>query len=328
MSTFHKSHNRFASVAGQFYPAGKPELQAELTRLFSGAIKQRQRETLAVITPHSGYMFSGKIAASAYNQVDPDKPYKRVFILTSSQLDSFMGASVFCDGDYVVPNGIAEVDVLFGRQLVQEHPNFFTDAHTPHYHEHGIEVQLPFLLHHLKHPFKIVPVVLGTQTPEICMHIAQILKSELNSDNLFVISTDFSCRLPASTARRVDDETEKAILSNKPDKLLSVMEKHEKKNLPGYQSSLYSWSSVLTLMYMTRGNKDIEYQSVDQCNSGDIPYYGNYEKVTGYRAMVLTKTLAKNIKNGEEENSGTGLQLFMAKTKMLIGRLFQSASTK
>lgn len=316
MSTLNKSHNRFASVAGQFYPSGQPELNAELERLFTNAIQQLHTEVRAVIAPNSGYMFSGKIAASAYNQIDPNKSFKRVFILASSHLDSFMGASVFCDGDYVVPTGIAEVDQAFGHELVREHPNLFTDARTPHFHEHSIEVQLPFLIHHLKQPFKVVPIVMGTHTPAICKKIAEVLKPELNDENLFVISTDFSCLLPASTARKVDEETEQAILSNKPDKLMRTLEKHEKRNIPGFHTSLYSWSAMLTLLYMTAGNHEMIYEPIDQCNSGDIPYYGNYEKVTGYRALALVQNHSASHPAPEQSDS------FITKTKSALGRFF------
>lgn len=317
MSTFNKSHNRFASVAGQFYPSGQPELNAELHRLFTNAIQRRFDNVIAVIAPNSGYMFSGKIAASAYNQIDPNRTFKRVFVLASSHLDSFMGASVFCDGDYVVPTGIAEVDQDFGRQLVSNHPNLFTDARTPHFHEHSIEVQLPFLIHHLKQPFKVVPIVLGTHTPAICKKIADVLKPELNDENLFVISTDFSCLLPATTARKVDEETEQAILSNKPDKLMRTLEKHEKRNLPGFHTSLYSWSAMLTLVYMTAGNHGMAYQPIDQCNSGDIPYYGNYEKVTGYRALALVHN------PGHTSAPLTTDESLLTKTKSAFGRFFR-----
>ncbi len=317
MSSFNKSHNRFASVAGQFYPAGSPELQTELTRLFSSAVQHRFDTTLALLAPNSGYMFSGKIAASAYNQIDRYRTFKRVFILTSSHLDSFTGASVFCDGDYIVPNGVAEVDVLFGKKLVSDNPQLFTDARTPHFHEHSIEVQLPFLLYHLKQPFKVVPIVLGTHTPAICKQMAQVLKPELNADNLFIISTDFSCHLPASTARKVDDETEQAIMSNKPDKLLKILERHERLNLPGFHTSLYSWSAVLTLLYMSAGEESMVYQSVDQCTSGDVPFYGNYEKVTGYRAVVLTQQL---LAEGSKQDKGsTGDESLFQK----FGKLFR-----
>jgi len=318
MSTGNKSTNRFASVAGQFYPSGQKELNSELDRLFEGAVQQRHGNALAIISPNSGYMFSGKIAASAYNQVDPDKKFNRVFILASSHLDNFMGASVFCDGDYVVPNGIAEVDLLFGKKLVNDNPSLFTDARTPHFHEHSIEVQLPFLLHRLNKPFKVVPIVLGTHTPAICKKLAEVLQPELNSDNLFVISTDFSCLLPASTARRVDEETELAIVSNKPEKLMRVLEKHEKRNMPGFHTSLYSWSAVLTLLYMTTTNHHLVYQPIDQCNSGDIPYYGNYEKVTGYRALALLhqEDAMPHVHHAAEPS-------LMDKTKAAFGKLFQ-----
>ncbi len=289
MSTFNKSHNRFASVAGQYYPASIQELQTELKRLFSVAVQKRFENVRAIISPHSGYIFSGTIAASAYSQIDRNKAYKRIFLLTSSRLDTFIGASVFCNGDYVVPNGIAEVDTLYSKQLASEHPTLFRDARTPHFHEHSIEVQIPFLLYQLTQPFKIVPIVLGTHTPEICRQLAKVLQPELTDDNLFIICSDFSSFLPASTAERIDEETEQAIFTNKPDKLLKTLDRHQQQKYPGYKNSLAGWSAVLTLLYMTTGNPEFQYKHIDKCTSGDIPYYGNHERVTGFRALILVE---------------------------------------
>ncbi|MDX9747292.1 MAG: AmmeMemoRadiSam system protein B [Paludibacter sp.] len=314
MSTFNKSHNRFASVAGQYYPASRQELQTELTRLFTGAVQKQYDTVRAIIAPHASYIFSGKIAASAYSQIDSKKAYKRIFLLTSSRLDSFIGASVFCNGDYVVPNGIAEVDTLFSKQLASEHPILFRDARTPHFHEHSIEVQIPFLLHHLTQPFKIVPIVLGTHTPEICKQLAKVLQPELNDDNLFIICSDFSSFLPASTAQRIDEETEQAICTNKPDKLLKTLDRHQLQKYPGYSTSLAGWSAVLTLLYMTSGNPELHYKLIDQCNSGDIPYYGNHERVTGYRALAL---IEKALSEEEKKRLSGSL---MNKFKRIFGK--------
>lgn len=325
MSTLSKLHNRFASVAGQYYPATQAELNTELSRLYALATPPQGSDPLALIVPFSGYMFSGKTAASAYNQLDPEKQYKRIFVLTSARMNNFIGASVFCDGDYVVPNGIAEVDILYGRTIVEEHPNLFTDARTPHYHEHSIEVQLPFILHKVRKPFKIVPIVIGTHTPEVCRQLAQVLKPELHSGNLFIISTDFSGVLQESAAKVLDEETGAAIATNSPERLIKVLNKHEKLQIPGYVASLYSWSSVLTLLYMSQGEEQAIYTTVDSCTSGDIPYYGNREKVTGYKAITLTRRLPESQTTGistPERND------FLFKTVNTLRNLFKSPHKK
>ena len=287
MSTYHPSNSRFPAVAGRFYPADALVLEKEIKRLMSLAVPFQEKNVRAIIAPHSGLIFSGKIAASAYNQISEKADIERVIVLSSSHDDSFEGAAVWCDGDFVMPGGIVETDKLFGRQLVQQHPQLFSDVHAPHLREHGIELQLPFLQHKLKKPWKLVPIVLGTHQPETCRKIAAALQGELREGTLIVVSTDFSHYLKAADARRLDAETEAAILSNNPSELLKVLDNHRKTNIAGYSTSLCGWTSVLTLMYMSVGESGLQFQPVDHCNSGDIRYYGNPDEVVGYRAVML-----------------------------------------
>lgn len=62
--------NRKAAVAGQFYSGSKESLNKDLKILFSKA-KERKQDARAIISPHAGYIFSGEIAASAINQINP-----------------------------------------------------------------------------------------------------------------------------------------------------------------------------------------------------------------------------------------------------------------
>lgn len=288
MSTFVKSHNRFPAVAGRFYPDNASELDLELDKLFDQAAPRTMNGVRALISPHAGIVFSGKIAASAFNQIDPTTNYQRVFVLASSHHESFEGASVYCDGDFVMPGGTVEVDQAFGRHLIEQHPRLFNASRSPHMQEHSIELQLPFLQKVPGNGFKLVPIVLGTHQPEVCRKIASALKSELKSGQLFVISSDFSHYPASDDARRVDAETEEAILSNEPEQLLRVLKDHRREGVPGLQTSLCGWTSVLTLMYMTCGEKRFQYRPVDRSNSGDTQYYGNPRQVVGYRAIALT----------------------------------------
>ena len=68
-------------MAGSFYPADAAELNKMIAG-FMGSAKANQTTGLvrAIVVPHAGYVFSGGVAASGYNQLDPDQVYKRVFI--------------------------------------------------------------------------------------------------------------------------------------------------------------------------------------------------------------------------------------------------------
>lgn len=65
---------REPAVAGQFYPGSSEGLKTELKQLFDIAAKKAiSGNTLAIISPHAGYIYSGAVAASAFMQVDPRK---------------------------------------------------------------------------------------------------------------------------------------------------------------------------------------------------------------------------------------------------------------
>ncbi|HNR28524.1 MAG TPA: AmmeMemoRadiSam system protein B [Bacteroidales bacterium] len=282
-----KTTPRNPAVAGRFYPATPGRLQEELVRLFKQARKKECNNVRAVISPHAGYVFSGGVAASAFNQVDPQKKYKRIFVIGSSHHVRLQGAAVYTSGDFLTPLGVVRVDTEFCRQLETDHPGLFLADTRAHRDEHSIEVQLPFLQHILGDELLIVPIIIGTSSTVVCKRIADVLSPFLNEDNLFVVSTDFSHYPPYDRAVDVDACTKDAILSNNPDTLISVMQKNESENIPGLATCLCGWTSVLTLLYMTTGNDMMQYVAIDYKNSGDAPEYGEKEQVVGYWGMAV-----------------------------------------
>ncbi len=279
--------DRLPAVAGSFYPANKIELTSTLLQLFSKAEKSKNlKQVVAIISPHAGYVFSGEVAASAFNQIDTEKNYENIFVLTSSHQIAFEGASIYTQGNYITPLGTVKVNTELANQLVKKHKVFSsrTDAHL---REHSLEVQLPFLQHKMKKDFSIIPIVLGTQSPEICKQIAVALKPYLNAKNLFIISTDFSHYPSYKDASIVDKSTSDAILTNSPEKLLLSIDKFEKKSIPNLATCLCGWTSVLTLLYMTEGNSDIAFTHIQYKNSGDSDY-GEKNRVVGYNAIAVS----------------------------------------
>lgn len=276
--------NRQPAVAGSFYPSERMELTKELQQCFSETpVCIADREVQAIISPHAGYVFSGKVAAAAFSQLDPAKQYKTIFVIGSSHRNSFPGASVYSTGNYITPLGVVPTDLETAHKLAAE--NKVMDFN-PQYHsgEHSIEVQLPFLQYYLTTNFKIVPVLLGTQDAATCKKIADALKPYFLPENLFVISTDFSHYPAYNDAVKSDKQLADAIVTNQPDEFLKAVENCTRLNVGNLVTGCCSWPSVITLMYLTEKKPGITFHEISYSNSGDSKY-GEKNRVVGYWAL-------------------------------------------
>ncbi|MDP2891001.1 MAG: AmmeMemoRadiSam system protein B [Bacteroidota bacterium] len=276
--------NRKPYAAGRFYTDKPNELKTQLRLMFSKSVQKKNEPTpLAIVVPHAGYVFSGEVAASAYNQIDPGCMFERVFVIGSSHTISFSGASVYCSGNFETPLGTVEVDIELAKQLVAEN-NMLKNYPEAHLNEHSLEVQLPFLQYHLHTDYKIVPIIIGSSTVDTAKKLAVVFKPYLNEKNLFVFSSDFSHYPDYTNASEADQATAEAIKTNDPAKLLAALESNQKKNISGLVTSLCGWSSVLTLLYMTEKMPDLTIDLIQYKNSGDS-LYGDKEWVVGYCAI-------------------------------------------
>ena len=284
---------RIATFGGQFYPGTKKELTDTLNAMFRRAVKKRtDKPVLAIVAPHAGYIFSGTVAASSYNQI-AKRTYRNVFVVGSSHRVLFDGASVDLAGNIVTPLGTITTDLVLARKLIAEN-SCFTDYSQAFNGEHTIEVQLPFLQHELGNNLNLVSIVIGTQKIQTCQLIAKALKPYFNGENLFVFSTDLS-HYPKYTDAQISDKMiTQAVTSNSPDKFLKTIEEIENMKIPNLQTTMCGWTSVLTLLNITGNMPGIRFEIVDSKNSGDSRF-GSKSEVVGYAAIVVEqdKTLKK-----------------------------------
>lgn len=274
---------------GQFYSAGKNELTNQLIQLFestqTSTIKNNQLQ--ALISPHAGYIFSGEVAAAAFNQIPENNNYKRVFVLASSHQYSFNGASIYCDGNYESPLGEIKVDTKLSKQLIKS-SKVFSNKPEVHQNEHSLEVQLPFLQYKLGNNFQLIPIIIGTNNTSDCEKIASILKPFFTPENLFIISTDFSHYPDYNDATEVDKKTADAICSNQTEQLQAILNKNKKDGIENLTTSLCGWTSVLSLLFLTE-NSDYLFEKNSYQNSGDSKTYGDKNRVVGYWAIAVYK---------------------------------------
>ncbi|MBQ0806659.1 MAG: AmmeMemoRadiSam system protein B [Porticoccus sp.] len=194
--------SREPAVAGMFYPDNPKTLQEQVDSFLS-TTNEPTLIPKALIVPHAGYIYSGAIAASAYQLLKPiAHRLSRVVLLGPSHHVPLSGlaapsATTFCTplGDIPVDqNGIA---ALLKLSLI----NIKDEAHQ---FEHSLEVQLPFL-QRIMNDFQLLPLVVGNAKPD---QVAEVLRCAWGGDEtLVVISSDLSHYHPYQEAQRLDQET-------------------------------------------------------------------------------------------------------------------------
>jgi MEMO1 family protein len=316
------TQDREPYAAGRFYPADKETLKKDLSTLFATCVKPPVAwKVRAIISPHAGYVFSGKTAASAFSSIPVNTVYKNIFIIGSSHVMAFDGASVYDEGDFITPLGKARVNIEIAKKL-KSSGSYFRFPVTSHAQEHSLEVQVPFIQFYFKTTPPIVPIIIGTNNKKTIKGIAEALRPYFNDENLFVISSDFSHYPSYKDANEVDRLTADAIVSKDPETFLAALSRNSSRSVEGLATSMCGWTSGLTLLYLSENNPNLEFRKISYCNSGDSNY-GNRDEVVGYNALALIEKESSTGK-GSEEIAG---QSDVSFTKDEINRLFAIART-
>ena len=304
-SSDSRFEHRQPCVAGQFYPADTESLRQSLQSYFALAKPREDNNLRAIIAPHAGYVFSGQTAAHAFNQIDPKRKYQRLFLIGSSHRVAYEGASIYNRGHYITPLGVVKVDLDLANQLIRDNKvfDFHADAHL---NEHSLEVQLPFLQYHLQQDFRIVPIIITSQSHRTIERIAEALKPYFTTENLFVISSDFSHYPAYDDAVANDRRTAEAIAQNSPKAFIEAIAQNNDPPIANLATSICGWSSVLALLHLTCRHKNIRVNLLAYTNSGDAPR-GDKSGVVGYWAIAF-----------DEPNEETGFLLTADEKKQLL----------
>ncbi len=282
----NKSTDRHPVASGKFYSSDKEALKKDISGLFESIDKRySDRKVRAIISPHAGYVFSGKIAAAAFSVVPENTTIKNIFIIGSSHIMSFDGASVYNAGDYITPFGKATVNKEIADKLKSEN-KVFNFPGTAHLQEHSIEVQIPFIQYYFKSNPLIVPIIIGTNNEQTVKKIAEALEPWFTSENLFVISSDFSHYPSYKDAVETDKLTANSLSSGDPINFLNRLKKNSEMKIPGLLTSMCGWTAGLTLLYLAENHSNLKFEHIDYCNSGDSQY-GAKNEVVGYHAIAL-----------------------------------------
>jgi hypothetical protein len=306
METFSQNitTDRQPVAAGKFYPGDKDTLEMTLSQLFGDCKKSPANLNVrAIISPHAGYQYSGKVAASAFSAIPKDAVFKNIFIIGSSHVMYFNGASVYNCGDYITPLGKVPVNKEIANKLINDN-KVFKFPISAHIQEHSIENQLPFIQYYFKVIPTIVPVIIGTDDENTVKKVAEALRPWFTPENLFVISSDFSHYPSYKDANENDKLTALSIISGDPKTFLKTLSDNSAKQIPGLVTSMCGWTSGLTLLYLAEGDHNLEIKLIDYANSGDSKVGGKAE-VVGYNALVMIDKKINGKHTGGSESSFT-----------------------
>ena len=283
---------RKAAFAGTFYPAEKADLESRLKELFSsagravpaGEIESRDANVQTIIVPHAGYDYSGKVAAAAYQNISKSASYKNIFIITTTHRQQFNGISVCQAGSYSTPLGKVQVNRQIAATLINQSPNILYRPEA-HEREQGIEVQLPFIQYHFNSLAPVIPIVMGSSSLESARDLAAALLPWFTTENLFIISADFSRYPSYANAMRIDQITADAVMTGNPERFYNALQELSKQEVKGLSTPSGDWSSIMTLLYMAHREQNLIFKSLLYRNSGDSPL-GDRQRVVGYWAIA------------------------------------------
>ncbi len=211
-------------LAGTWYPENPETLRAQINGLLAAVPETDPRgEVVALAAPHAGYVYSAEIAACAYGLV-AGRSYDLVVVISPSHRLAFAGAALPGDGAFATPLGDVPLDRDAFIALMKADPDVrvLPGAHD---REHAVEIQLPFLQTALKGPFRLLPVVMGSQDFASCRKLAAALASVVTGRNaLIVASSDLSHFHPKAKARALDERFMDRVAAFDPQGLADTLE--------------------------------------------------------------------------------------------------------
>jgi AmmeMemoRadiSam system protein B/AmmeMemoRadiSam system protein A len=281
-----------------FYPGDPRVLAAEIDELLGGVeqLSPRLGFPKVLVVPHAGYIYSGAVAARAYDDIAPARGIvKRVVLLGPVHRVAVRGLALPAAGFFDTPLGRIAIDqtaaaALAGlSQVVESAP--------AHAMEHSLEVQLPFLQKALGE-FTLVPLAVGMASVEEVAAVIERLWG--GPETLIVISTDLSHYHAYEEARVIDRATIGRIAG------LATDLNHEE---------ACGATPLNGLLFLAK-KKSLSVKLLAACNSGDTA--GGKGQVVGYSSFALHEAGAEV---ALEEAGGTLLSIARAEIEKA---LFQS----
>ncbi len=265
---------RYPAVAGQFYPGTATELKLYLDSYCRKDLPKVKAK--AVIVPHAGYIYSGKVAGETFSRVEI--PALNI-VMGPNHTGLGKLAAVYPEGVWLTPLGEVPINQTTAEELIQRYP--FEPDTSAHIYEHSLEVEVPFIQHcsNYRNDLSIVPIVFQHIPYETCeaagKALAEVLSQE--EDSLIVVSTDFSHYVSQQEAEKLDSYAIDAILNLSPEELYS--------RVLSYNITMCGVIPATVALIAVRLLGAEKAELVSYRTSGDVT--GDYSQVVGYAGIII-----------------------------------------
>jgi MEMO1 family protein len=203
---------RDATVAGIFYPDDPSELEARVSALLEAA-RPTISKARVIFSPHAGLDYSGDLSALAWKSA-AGGGIGTVLVLSPLHRAE-KGLIYLPESDYFeMPSGRITVDTEIVEEM-RDCGTLMSVNDIPHFEEHGIELQLPFM-QALFPEARLVPILLGKPSPSAVKALASALSlvfANRAQSTLFVLSSDLGSSTDEAAALLSADRFLKSFLA-------------------------------------------------------------------------------------------------------------------
>jgi hypothetical protein len=274
---------RRAAVAGTWYPGSRGALEREVDAHLDAAtrVSRDMACPVALIAPHAGLMYSGPVAAYAY-QLVRGCAYDAVILVGPSHFVGFDGVSIWPRGAWDTPFGPVTVAEDLAATIAAASP-LIQDRPAAHGREHSLEMQMPFVAR-LMPGVPIVPMVMGHQTRATSEALGDALASTLAGRDderpprvLLVASSDLSHFNDAPTAATLDGVVTRCVEALDPEALMEALEREPAHACGG--------GPMVAVLRAARALGATRARVLRYADSGDVS--GDKASVVGYMAAAI-----------------------------------------
>jgi AmmeMemoRadiSam system protein B len=266
---------RKAAWAGRFYPRTEKDIRLQIADY---SVKgEKKINAKAVIVPHAGYIYSGRVAGEVYSRT---KLPNRFIIVSPNHWEGRTSVAMDINDQWETPLGAVSLDKEMG-DLIFKYTGKIKKTTAAHEKEHAIEVQLPFLQYHLNNDFRFIPITMLTPGISILDDIAKAFASAVKDagrDVLLIASSDMSHYISQSEAQRLDGMAIEKMISLDPHGLYKTVTENG--------ISMCGLQAVYTVMTAALELGCLRADLIKYSTSGDAS--GDYEEVVGYAGVILS----------------------------------------
>lgn len=265
---------RQPAVAGTFYPASPSTLKKTIADCVdSQAVREK---AVAVVVPHAGYKYSGRLAGATYSRVDLPR---RFIILSPNHTGLGAPGAVWPEGEWQTPLGAAPIDAGLTAALLKGCSALRADEEA-HRGEHSLEVQIPFLQQLVgDFTFAAVTLMRGNldTLKSIGEAIAQIVR-EADEEILIIASSDMNHYENQKTTEEKDRKAIEQIVALDAMGLFETVRDH--------RISMCGVIPATIALVASHALGASRATLVGHATSGDVT--GDYGSVVGYAGLIIS----------------------------------------